>query len=76
MGPRKHIHISKVSSGWSFGFGFTHDSSLNETYLWVNFFKWMICIGKLAYLKQLDEEEDEEIDYYYDEYTGKYKTAK
>lgn len=54
----KYIHVSKhISKDWSFGICLTYDSYLNETYIYINFFKWSISIGKLAYLKELDEEE-------------------
>ncbi len=53
----KHIHVSKHLRGdWSFGVCLTHDDSLNETYIYINFFKWSISIGKLAYLKEIKEE--------------------
>lgn len=53
----KHIHVTKHPPGdWSFGICLTHDDSLNETYIYINFFKWSISIGKLAYLKKIEEE--------------------
>lgn len=48
------IRVDKqLSHGWSFGICFSH--SFGETYLFINFAKWSIAIGRL-----LDESEEEE----------------
>lgn len=55
---RKFIHINKrTDEDWSFGAFITRDKSLDEFYLLINFYKWSISIGKLAYLKSFDLDE-------------------
>lgn len=47
------IVIEKIwEKSWSFGICFSHQ--VNETYLYINLFKWTISIGKL-YMKMKEE---------------------
>ena len=48
------IKVDKqIKGAWSFGICFSH--SFGETYLFINFAKWSIAIGRL-----LDESEEKE----------------
>lgn len=56
---RKHFHWYEHNNGdWSFGIAFTRDKTLDECYVFINFYKWSIAIGKLAYLKEISTEDD------------------
>ena len=44
------LHCDKVPFMWSFGFGLSHMGK--ETYIYINFFHWMISIGRLSRLSE------------------------
>lgn len=50
------VHVDKIERGFSFGICFTHDVYFNETYLYINLFKWSISIGLLN--KPVTDEEN------------------
>ena len=44
------IQCDKVPFMWSFGFGLSHMGK--ETYIYINFFHWMISIGRLSRMSE------------------------
>lgn len=56
MGELKYcfgISCDKVPFSWSFGFGLSHMGK--ETYIYINFYHWMISIGRLAKFVEDDD---------------------
>lgn len=52
------IRVDRQPEGWwSFGMCFSHIKS-EDTYLYINFFKWSITVGLIYQYSYLDEEDD------------------
>lgn len=48
------ISVDKMcGDSWSFGIGLSHDPK--QTYLYINFIKWILCIGKMYFWEDKNE---------------------
>lgn len=49
------IAVDKIcDGGWSFGIGLSHDPK--QTYLYINLIKWTLCIGRIMYFLEDDDD--------------------
>lgn len=50
------VKVDKIAQGFSVGICFSYDKWLEETYLYINLFKWSISIGWLLRTNNNDDE--------------------